>query len=78
MWDNGREIFKKCIQRDKVTISNIALLFSIYFKNIVTTIPGMMTISQINDNLKAMSQVKLSKNEFLRIRNAYSKINWKL
>ena len=76
MWNFGREAFSKISKKRNINSIDLALLYSTHHKSIKTVIPGMMTIKEINQNLKFLKEKKLSKKELIYIRNRYNKIDW--
>ena len=56
--------FSKISKKRNINSIDLALLYSTHHKSIKTVIPGMMTIKEINQNLK-----------FLKEKNSQKKIN---
>ena len=60
MWNFEGSFFKNFKKRNINSI-DLALLYSTHHKSIKTVIPGMMTIKEINQNLKFLKEKKLTK-----------------
>ena len=56
--------------------ASLALLFATYHPSIITVIPGMMSIYEINQALEFLKLKKLSKKEIKNLRNYYNSIDW--
>ena len=76
IWQNGMNIFKNCITRKKMNIHFLALLFSVFHKSIIATIPGMMSEKEIIQNCNFLKLKKLNKKEVDSVRLVYKENNW--
>lgn len=76
IWQNGKSVFYNCINRKNININLIALLFSVFHKSVIATIPGMMSEKEIVQNSNFLKIKKLNKKEIKNIRLIYKKNNW--
>ena len=76
IWNKGRLSFLKIIKRKNLKSASLALLFATYHPSIITVIPGMMSIYEINQALEFLKLKKLSKKEIKNLRNYYNSIDW--
>ncbi len=76
IWANAPKIFEKLIKNKKMTITQFCLLFCTSFQSVTTTIPGMMSLRHVNENLQAGKFNKLTKKETDEIFELYKSHSW--
>ena len=76
IWSTAPQIFDKLIKNKKMTMAQFCLLFCSSFNGITTTIPGMMNLNHVNENLKVGNFKKLNKKDKDEIFQLYKTHSW--
>jgi aryl-alcohol dehydrogenase-like predicted oxidoreductase len=76
IWSGAKSVFNEIANKKKMTMTQLCLNFCMSHKEVLTTIPGMLNISQIKENIKSVDFVYLNNNLKKNIFNKYKDKNW--
>ena len=76
LWTKGKKIFIDNINRKNISPLDLSLLFATHHPSIKSTIPGMMKINEIVENMRFLKLKKLSKKELKKITEVYQNNRW--
>jgi aryl-alcohol dehydrogenase-like predicted oxidoreductase len=76
LWTKGKKIFIDNINKKNISSLDLSLLFATHHPSIKSTIPGMMKINEIEENMRFLKLKKLSKKELKKITEVYKNNRW--
>ena len=76
IWSTAPKIFDKLVKNDKMTMAQFCLSFCSSFDGITTTIPGMMSLNHVKENLKVSNFKLFNKKEKDEIFEIYKTHSW--
>lgn len=76
IWSSAKEVFNEMAKKRKMTMAQLCLNFCISYKEIVTTIPGMLSTQQIDENVKSVKFKYNSAKQKKDILEKYKIKNW--